>query len=152
MSNCTECGKKFVMFSFDETPASLCRSCEAKRSGVPQGCPPSATGSARVSEPEPGADSSGRSAQESGFPEYSTRDIVAILCESRRNITGALNDFNAGNFGNAALRLEVAAEKLRFIETTLDEPENAHPAAGERALARNVKVSDAPDSAAPNRK
>lgn len=64
MSQCVICGQRF------STPKpgtgrsnNLCRECEAKRSGVPQGCLPSATGSAgaRASD-EAGADSSGRSA------------------------------------------------------------------------------------------
>lgn len=72
---CSKCGRAFITTTSLQDSDRLCLDCfmDAKRSGVPQGCPPSATGSAdaRASD-EAGADSSGRSAE----AERSVRELA----------------------------------------------------------------------------
>lgn len=108
----------------------------ASEAQPPQAGSPSATGSARVSEPEAGDGSAGRSAQNSGFPALVERVKHAralsheCLMTYRKMELRDQENFALGQF-------DAFAAVLKWIRVA---PENAHPAAGERALARNDKA------------
>lgn len=118
----------------------------AERSGVPQGCLPSANCSAGAGADAP-SDSMNSSVvpRETAVLERLTRVIIKWQLEARERRADAAREIQLGSEHedvNIAYA-ECLEDRCEELNRLVAEFQNAHQCNGERALARNAKLTDA---------